>query len=398
MGAGRVNARADVVVIGAGIVGAACAHALSRRGLNVHVVERAYPASGTSRACDGLILLWDKRAGTELALGQRSAARWQELAEALEGDFLYARRGTLLLAEGEASMGNARAKAGQLRAVGVRSEVLDPGELLELEPGVAPDLPGGVLFPDDAQVDPRRATLALLADARRRGMTLHSGAEVTAIRRAERPAGPVIGVSAGSLEIDAPAVVCAAGVWSPEIGRLAGLEVPVRPRKGQILVLRAEPGQIRHPALEGGYAEAVEAEGADVQVALVVEPTGEGSLLVGSSREFAGFDRSVSREVMSALAARAIRFFPGLASTTLIRSYAGLRPWSPDHLPLIGPVDTCPGFYLATGHEGAGIGLAPITGDLIAAWVSGDGRDTLAEQVRPNRMRLDRVGGGHPPL
>jgi glycine/D-amino acid oxidase-like deaminating enzyme len=109
-------------------------------------------------------------------------------------------------------------------------------------------------------------------------------------------------------------------------------------------------------------------------------------VLLGSSREFVGFDRTVSPPVMQAIAARAVRFLPRLAQTSIIRGYAGLRPWSPDHLPLVGPVESVPGLYLATGHEGAGIGLAPVTGQIVADWIVGGRAPALANAVRPGRF------------
>jgi glycine/D-amino acid oxidase-like deaminating enzyme len=130
----------------------------------------------------------------------------------------------------------------------------------------------------------------------------------------------------------------------------------------------------------------VQSAAEDLQVALVAEPTASGTLLVGSSRQFVGFDRRVSWPVMRAVAARAIRFLPALAGVGVIRSYAGLRPWSPDHLPLVGPVARVPGFYLAAGHEGAGIGLAPITGRLIADWILGTELPPVAAELRPERF------------
>jgi glycine/D-amino acid oxidase-like deaminating enzyme len=148
------------------------------------------------------------------------------------------------------------------------------------------------------------------------------------------------------------------------------------------------PGLIAHPMLEGSYAASVKSSAEDVQVALVAEMTAGGTMLLGSSREFAGYDRTASPAVIQAIAARAMRFLPGLARTTIIRSYAGLRPWSPDHLPLVGPVDAVPGLYMATGHEGAGIGLAPITGQIVAQWIVEDEAPPLAESVRPGRFPL----------
>jgi glycine/D-amino acid oxidase-like deaminating enzyme len=146
------------------------------------------------------------------------------------------------------------------------------------------------------------------------------------------------------------------------------------------------PGFINHPLLEGAYVTTVQSAADDLQVALVAEMTGTGTMLLGSSRQFTGDDRSVSIDVIQAIANRAIRFLPRLANVQVIRSYAGLRPWSPDHLPLIGPVQSIPGFYLATGHEGAGIGLAPITGKLISNWLTGTFQPELVAAFRPDRL------------
>jgi glycine/D-amino acid oxidase-like deaminating enzyme len=381
--------RADVVVIGGGIVGAACAYYLCAAGLDVHLVERHFPASGTSRACDGLILLWDK-SGAELALGRASAALWAGLAETLELDFEYARAGTMLLAESEEGMVAAREKVGAMEAAGVRAEALDGPGLRWLEPSLAPDLAGGAFFPDDAQVDPRRATLALLAAAQRQGLTLHTYAEVVAIRREGNGRKRVSQVITRTGEIATGTVVCAAGVWSNQVAGLVGIETPIRPRKGHILVTAKAPGLIQHPLLEGGYATTVQSASKGLEVAFVAEMTASGTLLLGSSRQFVGYDRTVSLPVMRAVASRAARFLPSLArnGAKVIRSYAGLRPWSPDHLPLIGPVEAVPGFYLAAGHEGAGIGLAPITGRLVADWVTGVDFPSFASEIRPDRFGL----------
>ena len=380
-----MSQRADVVIIGGGIVGAACAYYLTAAGLDIHLVERDFPASGTSRACDSLILLWDKAPGPELALGQASAALWAELAETLDFDFEYARSGTILLAENGTAMVSGQAKAETMSEAGVRAEVLDSTGLRSLEPNLASDLAGGVFFPDDAQIDARRATLALISAARPRGLTLHPNAEVTAIRQS--PGGQISGVVTQAGEIATDTVVCAAGVWSNRVAQLVGIELPVRPRKGHILVTAKVPGLIQHPLLEGAYVSTVQSAGEELQAALVAELTASGTLLLGSSREFAGFDRSVSLPVVQAIAGRAVRFLPALAGKGVIRSYAGLRPWSPDHLPLIGPVESVPGFHVATGHEGAGICLAPITGQLIAAWITGDSElPPFASAVRPDRF------------
>ncbi len=383
--------KTDVVVIGGGIVGAACAYYLCAAGLDVHLVERNFPASGTSRACDGLILLWDK-SGAELELGQASAALWGDLSETLDLDFEYARTGTVLLVENEDGVAAAQERVAAMKAAGVRAEALDGSGLRSLEPNLAPDLAGGAFFPDDAQVDPRRATLALLAAAQEQGLTLHTHAEVIAIRRAGNGGGRVSQVVTRAGEIATETVVCAAGAWGNQVARLVGIETPIRPRKGHILVTAKAPGLIQHPLLEGGYAATVQSASEGLEVAFVAEITASGTLLLGSSRQFVGYDRCVSLPVVRALAARAARFLPDLArnGVKVIRSYAGLRPWSPDQRPLIGPVEAVPGFYLAVGHEGAGIGLAPVTGWLIAGWIISSKLPAFAHDVRPDRFDLVR--------
>lgn len=375
---------ADVVIIGGGIIGAACAYYLSGTGLDVHLVERDFPGSGTSRACDGLILLWDK-SGFELALGQTSVQLWEQLYESLDEDFGFERSGTILLAETERQLQTGREKARLLEDAGQAAEVLPPKQLLALEPELAPGLAGGVFFPNDLQVEPRRATLALLAAAQQRGAELHPGTEIVDIHRKENRSGSTYRLTTNRGKFSTPTVVCAAGVWSNQIAVMVGLDLPTKSRKGHILVTSKRPGLIRHPLLEGGYVTTVESEADDLQVALVVEMTTCGTLLIGSSREFRGYDRDVSLKVIRAIANRAKRFLPRLAKTPVIRTYAGLRPWSPDGLPLIGPTGP-PGFYLATGHEGAGICLAPITGKLLAEAVIKEAQPPKAEGVSPDRF------------
>ena len=167
-----MTAPADVVVIGGGIVGAACAYYLSRAGARVRVVERDFAASGTSRACDGLILFSDKASPAELALAQASADLWAELAEKLEADFEYARTGTLVLYETEEGLATGQRKVADLQPAGVRAEIVDAAGLRGLEPNLAHDLAGAVYYLDEAQVDARAATLAMLDAAQRLGATI----------------------------------------------------------------------------------------------------------------------------------------------------------------------------------------------------------------------------------
>ncbi len=237
----------------------------------------------------------------------------------------------------------------------------------------------------------RLATRALLDAALRRGAVIDAGLAVTGLRLGA--GGRVAAVTTTAGDIGAEVVVCAAGVWSGEITRSVGVNLPIRPRKGEILVTSRVPGLLRHPLLESSYTASVQSAAAATGVALVAEMTAGDTLLLGSTRQFAGFDRTVSTAALHAIAARAMRFLPALARASVIRGYAGLRPWSPDHMPLVGPVAAVPGLYLATGHEGAGICLAPVTGQMIAGWIAGGRAPSLAEFVRPERFAGERTSG-----
>jgi len=152
------------------------------------------------------------------------------------------------------------------------------------------------------------------------------------------------------------------------------------------VVLERSPVRFRRKLSEAGYIAAVEADGAALQIAMVVESTPSGTALLGSSRQHMGFDREVELGVSGAIARRAARFFPILNDARALRVYAGLRPLTPDHLPIIGPFAEAPNLCVATGHEGAGIGLAPATGELVAAWHSGAPSPVPIEWFSPDRF------------
>ena len=374
----------DVVVVGAGIVGAACAYFLARAGASVHLYERSHPGSGSSGACEGNVLAWDKELRRELPLAIRSAELWSTLARELPDDFEYDRKGSVVVAETETELAAARERAATLSALGVAGEVLDAAALREEEPHSAPDLPGGVLYPGDAQLEPRLATAALVRAAQRAGVRLLQGTDVEGIERGGDGRATAIRTAGG--RIPTGAVVVAAGVWTPVLLATAGLHVPVTPRKGQVLVMERSPVRFRRKLSEAGYVAAVEADGDGLQVAMVVESTPSGTTLLGSSREHRGFDVDVDLDVAAAVARRAARFFPVLRELRVMRMYAGLRPLSPDHLPIIGPLADAANVCVATGHEGAGVGLAPATGELVAAWYAGAAPAVPLEWFSPARF------------
>jgi glycine/D-amino acid oxidase-like deaminating enzyme len=361
---------ADVVVIGGGIVGASCAYYLCQEGFKVHLVEKGSIASGASGACEGVILLWDKKPGPELRLGLLAARLHESLADELPADFHYTKKCNILVAENEKGLEAAQQKVQDLRHEGVECHLLDARELFEVEPGLARDLAGGAMFPQDALVYPISLTMGLAYMAQQMGATLHPFTTVQSIELSAQGAIRAVHTTEGRIATEI--TINAAGAWSPQIGNMVGVRIPVEPRKGHIIVTEPLPlNTVRNTLMEAGYVSTVESGEAELAVATVIESTHNGNILLGSSRERVGFDRTTSPRVIEAIAARALRFVPSLKGVSAIRTYAGLRPYSLDHLPIIGPVEEVPGFYVVTGHEGAGICLGPISGKLIAQLIVG---------------------------
>ncbi|MEX3100984.1 MULTISPECIES: FAD-binding oxidoreductase [unclassified Streptomyces] len=371
----------DVVVVGAGMVGAACALYAARAGLDVVVVDRGPVAGGTTGAGEGNLLVSDKEPGPELELALLSARLWTDLAQEHGLAYEYEPKGGLVVASTPESLTALTELAEAQRAAGVTTVHVPSDELPSLEPYLAPGLVGGVLYPQDAQVMPTLAAAHLL---RASGARLETGRTVTAILRT--PDGAVRGVRTDRGDLRAPAVVNAAGTWGGEVAALAGVHLPVLPRRGFVLVTEALPRRIRHKVYAADYVADVASDSAALQTSPVVEGTAAGPVLIGASRERVGFDRSFALPVVRSLAAGATRLFPFLAQVRAMRTYLGFRPYLPDHLPAIGADPRAPGLYHACGHEGAGIGLATGTGHLLAQLLGGKSPDLDLTPFRPDRF------------
>ncbi|MFI0739308.1 NAD(P)/FAD-dependent oxidoreductase [Streptomyces sp. NPDC021100] len=362
----RSRDSSDVVVVGAGAVGAACALYAARAGLSVTVIDRGPVAGGTTGAGEGNLLVSDKEPGPELELALLSTRLWRELADELPAGAEYEAKGGLVVASRSAGAAALRAFAARQTAAGVTAVDVPADALRDLEPHLAPGLAGGVHYPQDAQVQPALAAAHLL---RASGARVRTGEPVTAVLTG--PGGEVRGVRTPSGTVHAPYVVNAAGTWGGDVARLAGAHLPVLPRRGFVLVTEPLPRVVRHKVYAADYVTDVASGSAALQTSAVVEGTPAGPVLIGASRERVGFDRTLSTEALRRLAAGATALFPVLRTVRATRTYAGFRPYLPDHLPAIGPDPRVPGLLHACGHEGAGIGLAPATGALTAALLTG---------------------------
>ncbi|MGF2950046.1 NAD(P)/FAD-dependent oxidoreductase [Microbacterium alcoholitolerans] len=379
-----------IIVIGAGVIGAACALALTEAGAEVIVLERTGVAAETSSRCEGNILVSDKQPGAEALMAIEANRAWRALAERLDGDRVpgqptteYEAKGGVVVAfDGGADA--LRGFADTQREIGIRADVLDEQALRDAEPHLSPEVALGVHYPDDAQVQPSLATQAMLARARHLGAQLRIAEVTGAVVESER----VRGVLTTEGRIDADAVVNCAGPWAGEAAALFGAELDIRPRRGTILVTAAMPQRVFHKVYDADYVGAVGSGDAALQTSTVVESTPSGTVLIGSSRERVGFSGEGLLAPLSEVAAKAVRLFPFLRDTMLLRSYYGFRPYAPDHLPAIGADARIAGLFHAAGHEGAGIGLAPTTGALIAHAVLGTSAPLDPTPFLPTRLTL----------
>ena len=370
------------MIVGDGVVGAACAYYASRAGLTVTVVERGAVAGGTTGSGEGNLLVSDKEPGPELDLALLSSALWADLAagerfgEAVE----YEPKGGLVVAETGAGADGLSELTARQRVAGVDTVEVPADDLPGYEPHLARDLAGGVFYPQDAQVQPMLAAAHLL---RASGADVRTGVTVTGMLRS---GDRVTGVRTDRGDIAAGAVVNAAGTWGGEIAALAGVNVPVLPRRGFILVTEPMPPLIRHKVYAAEYVADVASDEEGLESSAVVEGTRAGTILIGASRERVGFDRTFSVPALRRLARQAIRLFPVLGDVAAIRAYCGFRPYCPDHLPVIGPDPRAEGLAHACGHEGAGIGLAAATGHLLAQSLTGARPDLDLRPFRPDRF------------
>lgn len=366
----------SAIIVGAGIVGAACARSLARRGVEVTVIDRSTVASGTTAGGEGNLLVSDKAPGAELAMALHAAALWPalaaELSEELGSRFPgteYEQKGGLVVATTDAGAAPLLEFATAQRGAGVQAEVLTTADALAREPDLNPAITAAVYYPQDSQIQPVIVAEALLASARMHGARVVQNAAVTgAVSDSD---GAITGVVTSSGTFRADAVVIAAGPWSGDVARALGVVLPVLPRRGVVLVTSRMRHRVFHKVYDADYVGAVGSDDAALQTSSVVESTAAGTVLIGSSRQQLGFDASMRAEVMTQIAAKALRLFPFLADHQVMRAYGGFRPFMPDHLPLVSPDHRVPGLWHATGHEGAGIGLAPVTGDLLAAMMTG---------------------------
>ena len=372
-----MNKTYDVVIVGAGVIGTSCAYHLVKKGFSVAMVEKDDVAKGTSSHCDSVALIVDKMPGVDAAMGYAGIQRFKELRDELEYDFELHERGCMYVCETEEELEVCTKYANDLAAQGFKVYPLTAEQLQEREPYLAKDLLGGLFSEECISLNPFKLCFAFVQAVEGKGLDVYRHTEVTGIKLHDKK--EVIGVETTKGVITTNRVINCCGVWAPEVGKMVDVNIPIIPRKGVILVSGATFPICKQKIHEFGYM--VSKFGLECKrdpelekhgVSFIIEPSSGNNVLVGSSRNFSDINTDTEIEVIQTMSKRALRFFPILKDLNCVRAYAGVRPYMEDHLPLITQVDEVPGYYIAAGHEGDGISMSPVTGQLMSEIIAGE--------------------------
>ncbi|MDX6586481.1 MAG: glycine oxidase [Solirubrobacterales bacterium] len=374
----NTHERLDAVIVGAGVIGLACAWRAAKSGLRVRVIERAEPGSGASGVAAGMLApvgeaTWGEEQLLDAALA--SHRMWadfaDELADAGQAESSLLESGALHVALDADEAGELRRRFDLMRSLGLEADWLTGRECRELEPGLGPSAFAGVHAPHEAGVDPAAIVSALRRACLNEGTEIVTGATVTgAVWDGDAIRGVV---TEDGAEHRAQATVLAAGAWSGSVSWLPeGAVPPVRPVKGQILTLRGAPAE----PVTGRIV---------VSERVYLVPRADGRLIAGATVEEMGFDTRVTAGGVHELLREAYRALPDIAELELERVVAGLRPGTPDNAPIVG-WGSIDGLLLATGHFRNGILLAPLTAEAVAALLSSESPPAAMAVADPKRF------------
>lgn len=387
-----MSRKTDIVVIGGGVIGASITYYLSKRGKKVILVEKKDFAFGSSGACDQMIFLQTKNPGIHLELAIESKKMYKNLEKELNHPIEFQTIGGMVLIETEDQMRVMKEFVKRQKETGLNVEILDIKDGTKIQEGLSPDLVGTTYSPDDAHVNSLELIKGYIKKAVTFGAEVLVNTEVIGIRTKN---GKVKGVETTKGTIGCEVLVNAAGSWAPVIGEMIGLDLPIRPRRGQIILTEEVPPYIKHDIISANYITAKYSLDRSFDndvlgklgVGLAISQNHRGNIFIGATREFAGYNTETTREGIRRILKHAGKLIPGIVNFNIIRTFAGLRPYTPDGLPIIGYVDEVEGFFIAAGHEGDGICLSPVTGKIVSELII-DGKTFIdAKLLNLNRFR-----------
>ncbi len=395
-----MNKTADVVVIGGGVIGCSIAYYLAKKGAKVILIERkkglCFGASGANQGGAPVSLF--ESPVLELAL--ESLKLYRNLSEEISYDIEYQNTGHLLCSVNEEQYPDMEKHAQNLRKSGVNVHLIDGNEMRELEPGLTADVIVGIDEQESGLLNPFKVNHGFAYAARKLGTEFFLSTEV---KKFGVNKGNIMSVVTDRGKITTNFVVNAAGAWSSEIGKMLGLTIPIKPRRGQVIVTEPIPLNEKWRYISDAdylttafHAEAVK-KSKDPRMKLGVAGSyaqeNTGNWTIGSSRDFAGYDNRVTMQTVKYLAKRVIKFMPKLKDVNCIRMFAGLRPFCyVDGLPILSKVDNPSGFVIAAGHAGEGVTLAPITGKLISELVTENRTSMPIDAFAFSRFKTKKVG------
>ena len=368
----------DVIIIGAGIVGAACALECVNEGLKTAIVEAKIIGGGATAAGMGHLVVMDD-SEAQFALTNYSCKLWREVRDELPPSVEYEACGTIWVAADDEEMTEVRRKEKYYTDRGVSVEVLDVRALREAEPNLRHDLVGGLRVPNDSVIYPPTAAKFFVDRAVFAGATLMLGKMVREIEEKGLVLHDESFISAG-------VIVNAAGSWSPSL--TSGIDV--KKRKGHLLITDRYPDFVKHQLVELGYLKSAHSV-TDDSVAFNIQPRKTGQMLIGSSRQYGVESSQIDTPIMNRMLNRALEFIPGLSQLSSIRTWTGFRAATPDKLPLIGPHAGQKQVYLATGHEGLGITTSLGTAKLLVDQLVGRPSAIPVDPYLPARVTQELV-------
>jgi glycine/D-amino acid oxidase-like deaminating enzyme len=369
-----LSAKPDILIVGAGIVGGACAAACAEAGLKVRVLDRGPIGGGTTAAGMGHLVVMDD-SPAQFALTSYSRRLWRELASQLPAEVEFDPCGTLWVAVDAEELQESRRKASFYTERGIRVEMLDSEALATAEPNLRRGLAGGLRVPDDAVIYPPSAAVFLLKRAQAAGAVVQTGVEV----RSFLPEGGV--VLADGTKLFSGISVNATGPWSQALTP----GITIRKRKGHLVITDRYPGYVHHQIVELGYLKSAHGSATD-SVAFNIQPRKTGQMLIGSSRQYDAEDTDIHPPILERMIHRACEYLPSLPELSAIRCWTGHRAATMDKLPLIGPTLGNEKLWLATGHEGLGITTSLATGRLLADQILGRTPEIAFEPYLPSRF------------
>jgi glycine/D-amino acid oxidase-like deaminating enzyme len=397
----------DILIVGGGVIGTSALYHLARAGVRARLLERASLCGAASGANAAFIWPQGMKRTLYLEMSLASYAMFPDLSEALGVDLEYRRTGGLIAVDSEAHLPLLRQYLATQAEIGLPAELLDGDEARRREPTLGQSVLAALYLPLGGKINPFRLTMGFARAAQRLGASVEIA---TPVRGFAMEGDRAVGVLTDRGTIRAGTIIVCAGSWSGEVARLAGLDIPVVPRQGQMVVTEVAPFHLVHclkpikhdrdwnlfsqawpPDPEFGRFGEGKADDPNLPPGrgMALHQTSAGNIILGSTSRFVGLDLRPTEEGIRYILEHAMRILPCLGRLQIIRTWAGLRPFTPDGLPLIGPTGI-PGLLLATGHDGGGVGLGPLTGRLVTELVTTDKISFPFEKLTPERFATAR--------